>query len=55
LPDEGFLGKTTVARYAKALDDLPPADRDRRLQTLADFAGYVERDPDLMVAEIFDE
>ena len=55
MPDEGFLGKTTVARYAKALDDLPPADRDRRLQTLADFAGYVERDPDLMVAEIFDE
>ncbi|MEJ7704699.1 MAG: hypothetical protein WKF47_14015 [Geodermatophilaceae bacterium] len=45
MPDEGFLGKTTVARYAKALDDLPPADRDRRLQTLADFAGLCRARP----------
>lgn len=55
MADEEFLGKSTVARYASSLSDLPPADRDRRLQTLADFAGYVERDPDVMIAEVFDE
>jgi hypothetical protein len=55
VPDPAFTEKTTIARYARSLDDLPPADRDRRLQVLADFAAYVDRDPDLMIAEIFDE
>jgi uncharacterized iron-regulated membrane protein len=55
VPDETFLGTETVARYAKSLDDLAPADRDRRLQTLADFAAYVQRDPDQMIAEVFNQ
>ena len=53
--DPDFLARTTVARYAKSLDDLPAADRERRLQTVADFARYVGRDPDVMIEEIFDE
>lgn len=53
--DEEFTTKTTVARYATSLDDLSAADRDRRLQTLADFAAFVDRDPDQMIAEIFNE
>jgi hypothetical protein len=53
--DPDFLAKATVARYAKTLDDLPPADRERRLQTVADFARYVGRDPDVMIHEVFDE
>jgi hypothetical protein len=55
VPDAEFTSKTTVARYAKSLDDMTPAERDLRLRTLADFAAYVERDPDQMIAEIFDE
>jgi len=55
MPDAEFLAKTSVARYARTLDDLPAADRERRLQTLADFARYVSRDPDVMIGEVFDE
>lgn len=55
LPHAEFNARTTVARYAASLSDLPAPDRDRRLQTLADFAAYVERDPDQMIAEVFDE
>ena len=55
MPDADFLAKTSIARYAKSLDDLLPADRDRRLQTVADFARFVERDPDIMIEEIFNE
>jgi hypothetical protein len=55
MPDAEFLAKTTVARYARTLDDLPPAERDRRLQTLADFAAYIDQDPNLMIKEIFNE
>lgn len=51
--DPAFTDKTTVARYATSLDDMAPADRDKRLQVLADFAAYVERDPDVMIDEIF--
>jgi hypothetical protein len=55
VPDPEFTASTTVARYARSLDDLPAAERDRRLRTLADFAAFVDRDPDLMIAEIFNE
>ena len=55
MPDEAFVAITTVARYARSLEDLPPADRDRRLQTIQDFAAFVGRDPDQMIAEVFDE
>ncbi|MGQ0837492.1 hypothetical protein [Actinokineospora sp.] len=55
MPDEQFTSKTTVARYATSLDDLSPAERAKRLATLSDFAAYVERDPDQMIAEVFDE
>jgi hypothetical protein len=30
-------------------------EREQRLATLAEFAAFVERDPDVMIAEIFDE
>lgn len=53
--DPDFLAKETVARYATSLDDLPPVDRDKRLRTLSDFAAFVERDPDVMIEEIFNE
>ncbi len=53
--DADFLAKATVARYARSLDDLPPAERERRLRTIADFASYVGQDPDLMIEEVFDE
>jgi hypothetical protein len=55
MPEGEFTSKATVARYAQALDDLPEADRRRRLETLSAFAGYVDRDPDQMIAEVFDE
>lgn len=43
----------SVQRYAKALDELPPEERDRRLHTLREFAEFVGRDPDQMVEEIY--
>lgn len=55
MPDPDFLGRTSVRRYARSLEDLPAADRDRRLRTIADFADFVGRDPDQMIAEIFNE
>ncbi len=55
MPDSDFLAKLTVERYAKSLDDLPPADRDKRLDTLAGFARFVDVDPDVMIEEVFDE
>lgn len=54
MPDTEFIEKTTVARYARSLDDLTPRDREARLQTLAAFAVFVDRDPDRMVEEVFD-
>ena len=53
--DPAFLEKITIARYAKSLDDMSQAERDRRLLVLSEFAVYVERDPEFMVSEIFDE
>lgn len=56
MPDAEFLDKPTVTKFADSLDDdLTAAERDQRLQTLADFAAYVERDPDQMIEEIFNE
>lgn len=55
MPEDEFISKTTVARYAQSLDDLPDADRRRRLETISAFARYVDRDPDQMIAEIFNE
>jgi hypothetical protein len=52
---EEFLARTSVARYAASLDDLPPADRDKRLRTLAGYVEFVGHDPDDMIALIFDE
>ena len=45
----------TLARYAASLDDLPQADQERRLQLMADFSAFVERTPDQMIEEVFDE
>lgn len=55
MPDPAFTAKTTIARYAAALDDMTPPERERRLQVLEEFAAYVERDPDVMITEIFNE
>lgn len=55
MADPEFLGKTTVDRYARSLSDLSDGDRAQRLDTLAAFAAYVDRDPDQMIAEVFDE
>lgn len=53
MPDEQFLAQPTIARYASSLEDLPAADREPRLQLLADLAAHVGRTPDEMVAEVF--
>lgn len=46
----------TVRRYADQLDDdLGPRERAERLDTLREFAEFVGRTPDEMVAEIFNE
>lgn len=55
MPDTDFTTKQTVARYATSLSDLTPAERDHRLNTLAEFAKFVDRDPDQMIAEVFNE
>lgn len=55
MPDPDFLAQPTVERYARSLDDMTPVERNKRLQTLADFAAFVGRDPDVMIAEVFDE
>jgi hypothetical protein len=52
---DAFLRSASVGRYAASLDDLPTADRERRLQTIAAFAAFVEREPDQMIDEVFDE
>ena len=55
MPDAEFVAKETVARYAKSLADMSAADRDRRLQTVQDFATFVGKDLDELIAEVFDE
>jgi hypothetical protein len=44
-----------VRRYAATLSDLTPLERDQRLDLLEAFAARVDRQPDIMIAEIFDE
>jgi hypothetical protein len=53
--DPTFLNKPSVAKYQESLGDLDPGDRERRLEIIAGFSQYTERDPDLMIEEIFDE
>jgi hypothetical protein len=50
-----FLSHSSVQRYAATLDDLTPREREERLDLLEAFARYVDREPDTMIAEIFDE
>lgn len=49
-----FREYITVQRYEKGLEDLPPAERDRRLRILEQFCDVVDRTPDRMVEELFD-
>jgi hypothetical protein len=55
MADAAFHDLITVRRYAGGLTDLDAKDREARLATLAEFAGFVGRTPDEMVAEIFNE
>lgn len=55
MPDPDFVAQLTVARYIKSIHDLSPTDRDARLQILADFATFVDRQPDQMIVEVFNE
>ncbi|GAA4828072.1 hypothetical protein [Saccharopolyspora rosea] len=53
--EQRFTEFDTVRRYARQLDeDLTEQERAERLDTLRQFAEFVERTPDEMVAEIFD-
>jgi hypothetical protein len=52
-PSEAFLAHETVQRYAGTLDDLTPAERDKRLGTLESFAEFVGKSPDTMIEEIY--
>lgn len=53
--DDELLSTVCVGRYVRTLDDLPERDRERRISTLLGFARHVDREPDQMVEEIFDE
>lgn len=54
MTEQAFTDYETVRRYADQLDgDLTAAERAERLDTLRQFAEFVERTPDEMVAEIF--
>ncbi|MCB5912114.1 hypothetical protein [Streptomyces pinistramenti] len=55
MTDPTFHDLITVQRYTAQLADLEPKDRDTRLGTLAEFAEFVGRTPDQMIAEIFNE
>ena len=55
MPTPEFLDQQSVRRYAATLSDLPPRERDERLDLLEAFAARVDRQPDTMIAEIFDE
>jgi hypothetical protein len=52
---EEFLNQPSVQRYAATLADMTVHDRDERLNLLEAFANRVQRQPDAMIAEIFDE
>ncbi|MFC7504113.1 hypothetical protein ACOACQ_18545 [Nocardioides sp. CPCC 206347] len=55
MPSPEFAAHTSIQRYAATLDDLTARERDDRLNLLEAFAAHVDRDPDTMIAEIFDE
>lgn len=55
MPSPGFIAQRSVQRYAATLDDLTPRERDERLDLLESFAKFVDREPDTMIDEIFDE
>ncbi|GAA3787488.1 hypothetical protein ACFS5L_05260 [Streptomyces phyllanthi] len=55
MPGPDFVAHRSVQRYAATLADLTPRERDERLDLLQSFAEYVDRDPDTMIEEIFDE
>lgn len=52
-PSAAFLEYQTVRRYAASLHDFEPAERDRRLAVLEEFSAFVDREPDVMIEEIF--
>ncbi len=54
IPDD-FRILDTVRRFANLMDDLDASERDRRLGILHEFATFVERSPDVMVDEIYDD
>jgi len=50
------MASTAMQRFDKHLDDdLTPDERELRLNLLEQFSKFVDRDPDTMVADIFDE
>lgn len=55
MPSPDFAALRSVQRYAATLADLTPRERDERLDLLESFAAHVDRDPDTMIREIFDE
>ena len=55
MPGPEFTAYRSVQRYAATLTDLTARERDERLDLLQSFAEYVDRDPDTMIEEIFDE
>jgi len=55
MPTPEFLDQQSVRRYASTLSDLTPRERDQRLDLLEAFAARVDRQPDAMIADIFDE
>ena len=55
MPTPTFLIEQSVQRYVGTLSDLSPTERDERLDLIESFAHHVGQQPDLMVAEIFDE
>ncbi|MGV0656548.1 hypothetical protein ABQE48_22070 [Mycolicibacterium thermoresistibile] len=50
-----FTSQLTVQRFLSTLDDLTPAERADRIAVLRGFADYVDRTPDQMIEEVFDE
>ena len=54
MPSPDFAAIPSIQRYAATLGDLTPRERDERLDLLEAFAAYVDREPDAMIAEVFD-
>jgi hypothetical protein len=53
-PTAEFAAHASVRRYADSLGDLTADERNRRLNTLEDFAQFLGRAPDTMVDEVRD-